>query len=245
MNIPYIIIATNNKHKQQEFQYALNLEILTPDDLGILEFDPIECGTTFEQNALIKAQTLYHILQTHVNIPSQYAILADDSGLCVEVLQGAPGIFSARYAHMQDGIIDDGNSSDASNREALKHALKQRGVWGSKAFFQCSIAYIIHNEREQKNIQNVVNGRCHGIVAIKEVGEHGFGYDSMFYRDFSQDEIDLLDFTLHVNNRARYLDSLQHSLATLPLEQKTAISHRGQAITSLLQTFATLDETLG
>lgn len=237
MNTPYIILATNNKHKKQEFRHALNAEILTPNDLGILDFDPIECGNTFEQNAMIKAEALYHILQTHANIPSHYIIIADDSGLCVEALQGEPGIFSARYAHMQNGNTECGNSSDENNREALKNALKQHGIWGSKAYFQCSIAYIIHDEAEQKNIQNVVSGQCHGIVAIKESGTHGFGYDSMFYRDFSQDEILSLDFTLPTEDKTTPLESLQHSLATLPLEEKTKISHRGQAIQSLLKAF--------
>ena len=67
---------------------------------------------------------------------------------------------------------------------------------------------------------------------------HGFGYDSMFYRDFSQDEFLTLDFTLptnNTNNKITILESLQHSLATLPLEEKTKISHRGQAIQSLLK----------
>lgn len=237
MNTPYIILATNNKHKKQEFRHALNAEILTPNDLGILDFDPIECGNTFEQNAMIKAEALYHILQTHANIPSHYIIIADDSGLCVEALQGEPGIFSARYAHMQNGNTECGNSSDENNREALKNALKQHGIWGSKAYFQCSIAYIIHDEAEQKNIQNVVSGQCHGIVAIKESGTHGFGYDSMFYRDFSQDEILSLDFTLPTEDKTTPLESLQHSLATLPLEEKTKISHRGQAIQSFLKAF--------
>ena len=237
MNTPYIILATNNKHKKQEFKHALNAEILTPNDLGILDFDPIECGNTFEQNAMIKAEALYHILQTHANIPSHYIIIADDSGLCVEALRGEPGIFSARYAHMQNGNTECGNSSDENNREALKNALKQHGIWGSKAYFQCSIAYIIHDEAKQKNIQNVVSGQCHGVVAIKESGTHGFGYDSMFYRDFSQDEILSLDFTLPTEDKTTPLESLQHSLATLSLEEKTKISHRGQAIHSLLKAF--------
>ena len=69
------------------------------------------------------------------------------------------------------------------------------------------------------------------------MGVHGFGYDSMFYRDFSQDEILSLDFTLPTDNKITALESLQHSLATLSLEQKIEISHRGQAIQSLLKAF--------
>lgn len=231
-----IILATNNKHKKREFQHALNIEILCPRDFGILDFDPLEDGTTFEENAIIKAQALYNILQTHNNIPPNYVIVADDSGLCVEILQGKPGIFSARYAHIQNGNIEHGNSKDADNREALKNSLKQHGVWGSKAFFQCSIACIIKSQNTPIK-QSVVSGRCDGIVAIKEVGEHGFGYDSMFYTDFSQDEISSLDFTLYADsqiNKIIILESLKHSIATLPLEQKANISHRGQAIKSLL-----------
>lgn len=232
MNIPVIILATNNAHKKQEFQHAFNTKILSPSDLGILDFDPLENGTTFDQNAAIKAQALYNILQTHSNIPQSYIIVADDSGLCVDVLQGKPGIFSARYAYMQKGDMQCNNASDKENRNALIFALKQHGVWGSKAFFQCSIAYII----KQPNVpmqQNVVSGKCDGVVAIKELGEHGFGYDSMFYKDFEAVNIENINFSLHSSIAEKSLQSLQHSLATLPLAKKAEISHRGQAIIKL------------
>lgn len=233
MSIPFIILATNNAHKKQEFQHAFNTKILSPNDLGILDFDPLENGATFEQNATIKAQALYNILQTHINIPQSYIIVADDSGLCVDVLWGKPGIFSARYAHMQHGNVGHGNSSDEANRNALKLALKERGVWGSRAFFQCSIACIIKQDDCTSIQQHVVSGKCHGIVAIKELGDHGFGYDSMFYRDFESVNIENINFSLHSSIAEKSLQSLQHSLATLPLEEKTKISHRGQAIAKL------------
>ncbi len=237
-----IILATNNIHKKQEIQHAFHTAVLSPKDLGILDFDPIESGETFEQNAMIKAQALHHILQTHANVPPHYVVIADDSGLCVEALHGAPGIFSARYAHMKQGNKQHGNASDKDNRNALIFALQQHGVWGSKAFFQCSIAYIIQHTQLQTNTQGIASGQCHGIVAIKELGRHGFGYDSMFYRDFNATQIACLDFSLHANDAMSNLDSLQHSLATLSLAQKTSISHRGQAIAKL-QTLLNIDNT--
>ena len=233
MNTPVIILATNNTHKKQEFQHAFDTKILCPNDLGILEFDPLENGTTFEQNATIKAQALYNILQTHSDIPTDYIIMADDSGLCVEVLQGKPGIFSARYAHIQQGNMQCGNASDKENRKALIYELKQHEVWGSKAFFQCSIAYIMKKSHNTLIKQNVVSGKCEGIVAIRELGENGFGYDSMFYRDFENTKTDNIDFSLHSGMAEKLLQSLKYSLATLSIAEKTKISHRGQAIIKL------------
>lgn len=231
MDIPIVILATNNSHKKQEFQQAFNRNIITPSDLGILDFDPLENGMTFDENSIIKAQALYNILQTHSNIPPHYIIIADDSGLCVDVLNGGPGIFSARYANIQNGNMQCSNSSDKENRDALISALKHHSVWGSKAFFQCSIAYIIKQSHNVPIQQNVVSERIYGIVAIKELGEYGFGYDSMFYMDF--DNTENIDFSLKSSILEDSLQSLQHSLATLPLAKKTQISHRGKAIRKL------------
>lgn len=231
MNAIPLILATNNIHKRQELTHTLgHANILIPNDLGILDFDPIEHGNTFEQNAMIKAEALHNILQTHADIPEHYIILADDSGLCVEALGGEPGIFSARYAHVRNGDTTQGNARDEQNREALIQALQERGVWGSPAFFQCSIAYIMQADSMQKD---VVNGHCHGVVAIKKVGANGFGYDCLFYRDWEGKQIQDIDFCLNSISMQGNLDSLQHSLATLSLEQKMAISHRGAAIHAL------------
>lgn len=232
MDTPHIILATNNAHKKKEFSHAFNTQILSPNDLNIVDFDPIETGETFEQNAMIKAEALYNILQTYANMPTSYIIVADDSGLCVDILGGKPGIFSARYAHLRQGYEEQGNASDSDNRHALIEALQEHGVWGSKAFFQCSIAYIVQQDMQEPHTQQgVVTGKCHGIVATKELGAHGFGYDSLFYKDFGDGQN--IDFSLQANEAQKKLDSLEHSIATLPLEQKMNISHRGQAILKL------------
>lgn len=237
MDIQIIILATNNKHKKREFQHSFNAKILSPSDFGILDFDPLENGKTFDENAIIKAQALYNILQTHSNTPEHYVILADDSGLCVEALGGEPSIFSARYANIQNGDMQCGNADDKDNREAVMLALKRRGVWGSRAFFQCSIAYIIKQSQNKPIQENVVNGKCEGIVAIKDMGEHGFGYDSMFYKDFEMAGIQDIDFSLDSSGAEKLLQSLQHSIATLPIEEKTKISHRGKAISKIQTIF--------
>lgn len=224
-----LILATNNIHKKIEFSHVFNECVICPNDLGILKFECIESGNTFEQNALIKAQTLYRILQTNVNIPQNYVVIADDSGLCVEALDGEPGIFSARYANIQNNILYNENSSDEDNRKSLIDKLKLNNLWGSKAFFKCSIAYIKYSQ--EKLIQNVVSGKCDGIVAIKELGSNGFGYDCMFYIDFSLDEMQNIDFTMQDSNKtSNYLKSLKHSFATLSLNKKSLISHRYKAI---------------
>ncbi|RDU64926.1 non-canonical purine NTP pyrophosphatase [Helicobacter didelphidarum] len=271
-----IILATNNTHKLKEFSNAFGKEIYTPQSLGIQDFNPTENGKTFEENALIKANALHVALKQQSQ--NNMIILADDSGLCVEALNGGPGVFSARFAHIINNNVTAGNSSDTENRQALKRELKKRGIWGSKAFFQCSIAYIIDYKQTEESIyqksflvkSGIASGICNGIVAIKELGSHGFGYDSMFYRDFEgtrkaelmkcnflleqessdiyqhssqdskikaskqQDFYDTHDITKKYSYSINHiLESLQYSLASIPLEEKMKISHRGKAIAEL------------
>lgn len=299
------ILATNNFHKIKEFADVFNAKILCPKDLGISDFEPLENGATFDENAMIKAQCLYEKIQNLHCLHTNYIIFADDSGLCVEAIDNMPGIFSARYAHICHNKMTQENASDSENRKALINTLMSRNLWGSYAFFQCSIAYIIclkdsivskdsllgHNIQYEKTsrgdyvISGIVHGRCEGIVAIKEQGNHGFGYDSMFYRDKEINNIsDTIDFTLqhaitsdmkstnsymesmtfssckhdfldictpqsdsisyqnrHIYNNKITLHSLTHSLATLPLEEKMKISHRGKAIDNLQTLLAQLN----
>lgn len=227
-NLP-IILATNNKNKKIEFSHILNTNTLSPSDFNIIDFNPIEHGNTFEENAIIKAKAFYNILKTNKDMPREYIIVADDSGLCVDSINDEPGIFSARYANICNNIVCDSNSNDEDNRKSLIQKLKSNNLWGSKAFFKCSIAYIKYSQ--EKLIQNVVSGKCDGIVAIKELGSNGFGYDCMFYIDFSLDEMQNIDFTMQDSNKtSNYLKSLKHSFATLSLNKKSLISHRYKAI---------------
>lgn len=233
-----IILATNNTHKLREFSEILGLKVLRPSDFG-LTFSALENGSDFESNAMIKAKGLLDSIKLCHATPlesklSKIIILADDSGLCVDSLNGMPGIYSARFANFLKGKESQENSSDKENKEALKAALREKGLWGSKAKFVCAIAYIVV---ESFVIQKsgAATGECEGIIALKESGEGGFGYDSMFYIDNIESKIDF-----DIKNIA-FMGTLTHSLANIDAKEKNKISHRYKALTTLKQTLRNLD----
>jgi XTP/dITP diphosphohydrolase len=159
-----IVLATANTHKVIEFQRILNellpdLELVAASQFpGVPEIE--ETGSTFAENALIKARAINEFS----NLPA----LADDSGLVVEALNGAPGIFSARYA----GI----NADDKANVMKLLNEIKGLDQSLLSAKFECSIALV----DKSQDLELVVDGQMPGQV-IKEVrGENGFGYDPIF-----------------------------------------------------------------
>jgi len=159
-----IVLATANTHKVIEFQRILNellpdLELVAASQFpGVPEIE--ETGSTFAENALIKARAINEF----TNLPA----LADDSGLVVEALNGAPGIFSARYA----GI----NADDKANVMKLLNEIKGLDQSLLSAKFECSIALV----DKSQELELVVDGQMPGQV-IKEVrGENGFGYDPIF-----------------------------------------------------------------
>ncbi len=159
-----IVLATANTHKVIEFQRILNelvsdLELVPASDfLGVPEV--AETGATFAENALIKARA--------INDFTKLPALADDSGLVVDALNGAPGIFSARYAGL--------TATDAENVEKLLIEIKDISPDLLFARFECAIALV----DSQQNLELVVEGQMPGQV-IKEVrGENGFGYDPVF-----------------------------------------------------------------
>jgi XTP/dITP diphosphohydrolase len=159
-----IVLATANTHKVIEFQRILNelvsdLELVPASDfLGVPEV--AETGATFAENALIKARA--------INDFTKLPALADDSGLVVDALNGAPGIFSARYAGL--------TATDAENVEKLLIEIKDISPDLLFARFECAIALV----DSKQNLELVVEGQMLGLV-IKEVrGENGFGYDPVF-----------------------------------------------------------------
>ena len=159
-----IVLATANTHKVIEFQRILNellpdLELVAASQFpGVPEVE--ETGSSFAENALIKARAINEF----TNLPA----LADDSGLVVEALNGAPGIFSARYAGLP--------ANDKANVVKLLNEIKEldKSLLGAK--FECAIALVDKSE----DLELVVDGQMPGQV-IKEVrGENGFGYDPIF-----------------------------------------------------------------
>lgn len=160
-----IIVATKNAHKIKELSEMLALpeiELVSLRDMGFTS-EIEENGSTFEENALIKARTVCDLY----GLPA----LADDSGLCVDALDGAPGIYSARYAS-----TDGQNSDDAANVRKLLAALD--GVPDEKrtARFVCAIALALPNGTDR-----TVTGSCEGSITREVFGEGGFGYDPVFY----------------------------------------------------------------
>lgn len=155
-----LAIATNNQHKLQEIRAILGdsfEELLSLKDLGI-DVDVEETGTTLEENALIKARAILAL--------SGIATLADDTGLMVNALNGAPGVYSARYAGEEH--------NDAKNRALLLKNLD--GVKDRSAHFATVIALCYPGGKTL-----TASGRVNGEILLSERGTEGFGYDSLFF----------------------------------------------------------------
>ena len=159
-----IVLASNNKHKIKEVIEILdNVEILTLDDIGYYE-EIEETGTTFLENALIKASTISEYLKFK---GLDYDVLADDSGNCCPALNDAPGIYSARYSG------EHGNNK--ANRDKLINDLKGKD---KTTCFTCTIVlYHIDGTYEYRE------GRTYGKIIDKEIGDTSFGYDCIFLSD--------------------------------------------------------------
>lgn len=163
MKVETLVVATGNKHKLQEIQAIFkDVRVVSAREAGYLG-DPEETGATFEENAVIKARSAAEAL----NLPA----LADDSGLCVAALGGAPGIYSARYA--------GGHGDDKKNREKLLAELGDEK--NRAAYFRSAAALCFPQSMGGKTV--TATGDTHGRILTREEGENGFGYDCLFYSD--------------------------------------------------------------
>ena len=157
-----LVLATANKNKVYEYDRLLksalgdDFEVKSLKDIGYTD-EIIEDGKTFEENAFIKARTVASL---------GYIGIADDSGLCVDALNGAPGIYSARYS---GGDYDDNNSKLISELQNVQ-------VENRTAQFVCSIACVFPDGRNF-----CVRGECPGTILEEITGENGFGYDPLFF----------------------------------------------------------------
>lgn len=152
-----IVVASGNKGKLKEIQDLLpDFNVVSYKELGFTE-EIEETGSTFYENALIKAKTVSMAL----NLPA----LADDSGLCVDVLGGAPGVMSARYSE---------TGKDKDNNEKLLKVMQ--GETNRKAKFVCCMVYYTPNGEII-----TASGETYGLIMDKTEGENGFGYDVLFY----------------------------------------------------------------
>ena len=160
-----LVLATKNSGKVVEFRRLLeelgarNLDVFGLDafpEIGDIE----ETGTTFEENSLLKARTICNL----TGLPA----LADDSGICVDALGGAPGLYSARYS----------GQGDAANNAKLLDALKEVPDADRTAYFICVAAFV-----RPDGFEHIEEGRFHGKIAYEVVGSGGFGYDPLFVPD--------------------------------------------------------------
>lgn len=158
-----ILLATSNKHKVVELKEILKeFEIYAFDEI-LTVFEIEENGNSFKENALIKARAVFNALNE--NQKNEFIVLSDDSGICVDVLGGKPGIYSARFS---------GKGDDKSNRDELVKQMGALGFKTSKAHYVAAIA-LVSLEGEW-----TVHGTMRGHVINTERGENGFGYDSLF-----------------------------------------------------------------
>ena len=193
-----IVLATNNAHKASEIAHALDFpgwEFKTLRELNI-DSDPVEDADTFLGNARIKA------LAAHA-ASGGMAALADDSGLVVDALGGAPGVYSARYAATdptQDADDDANNAKLLASLEGVPDAERT-------ARFVCTLVLI-----DEDGTETVAEGAVEGRIGHELQGDGGFGYDPLFWPDVFEGTC---------------------TLAEVPQERKNQVSHRGNALRAL------------
>ncbi|MGO9412381.1 MAG: RdgB/HAM1 family non-canonical purine NTP pyrophosphatase [Spirochaetia bacterium] len=156
-----LVLASNNDHKHAEFRRLFpDVTVLSPRDVGVT-FDFEETGNTFFDNARGKALALFR--------RAGRAVIADDSGLCVQALGGAPGIMSNRYGAAADGTVLETGKRNAFLLEKLA------GIADRRAFFVCCLV-LVQDEERFTSVQETV----HGVITEEPRGRNGFGYDPLF-----------------------------------------------------------------
>lgn len=191
------ILASNNKKKLAEMQRILSplgINVVTAKMLGKTLTEVEEDGETFEENAKIKAENACR----EMNMPA----IADDSGLCVDYLGGAPGIYSARFSG------EHGN--DRKNNDLLLEKLEGVPMEKRTAYYVCAICCIFPDGREI-----TVRGECHGYIGFECDGNEGFGYDPLFIingRAFGRYTAEEKDKISHRGNALRKLTEELESL---------------------------------
>ena len=200
-----LVIATGNKGKLKEIQHVLSdldIEIVPQSEFNVPECPEPHC--TFIENALAKARHA----SKHTGLPA----LADDSGLCVDALLGAPGVLSARYAgkNPPNSLL----TQDERNNDKL--LLEMNNIANRHAHFYC-VMVLVRHEHDPEPI--IAEGSWQGVILREYRGADGFGYDPLF-----------LD------------DKTGKTVAELPLEIKSRISHRGHAMAKLLQKLERLND---
>lgn len=192
-----LIIATNNKGKIREFNALLEpIQCIPQSELGISDAE--ETGLTFIENALLKARHA----SRHTGMPA----LADDSGLVVPALNGAPGIYSARYAGEP--------SNNINNIHLLLHNMSHLADEQRQAYFYCALALVL---QEKDPTPIITTGIFHGLITHEPIGDQGFGYDPVFFVQEYQCTAAQLSATIKntISHRAQALNQLHAFLPKL------------------------------
>jgi XTP/dITP diphosphohydrolase len=181
-----LVLASSNKGKVREFTQMCKRQITPFSDI-IEPFEIIEDGTTFAQNALIKARTIYD------RLGEDYLVISDDSGISVPLLGSEPGIYSARYAGQ--------DATDKDNLNKLIANIRSKGVKTTTAYYTAAIAIA------SKYGEYVVHGWMHGDVIDESRGDKGFGYDPIFIPSGYTQTLGELNDTIKANisHRAKAL----------------------------------------
>ncbi len=199
MNRVLAVIATGNRHKLEEISAMLSdfdIEVCSMKDMGLEGLEIEETGSTFEENAIIKASTV-------AERTGKMAI-ADDSGLEVDALDGEPGIYSARYAGP--------DATDAANNAKLLDELKDVPLENRQARFVCALAAVFPDGRKI-----VVRGIVEGYIDFEEKGSHGFGYDPLFLIPAYQQTFGELGPVIKnsMSHRGRAIELMKEEMATI------------------------------
>ncbi|MBO5737912.1 RdgB/HAM1 family non-canonical purine NTP pyrophosphatase [bacterium] len=186
-----IVLATSNSHKVKEINLlveGLDIEFVLPPD----DFDPVEDGKTFEENSLIKAREAWKL--------SRNWVLADDSGLCIDSLNGAPGIHSARYADTPQARID-------------RVLTEMKSLKNRTARFKCAMTLI----NPDGEVAFSYLGVCEGSIITEQRGVNGFGYDPIFLVDgLNQTMAEVSEEMKNkISHRGKALKKVLEYLATL------------------------------
>ncbi|MDB5998243.1 MAG: putative deoxyribonucleotide triphosphate pyrophosphatase [Pseudomonas sp.] len=197
INFTQLVLASHNAGKLKELQAMLGGSVQLRSIGEFSTIEPEETGLSFVENAILKARSAARI--------SGLPALADDSGLAVDFLGGAPGIYSARYADGQ---------GDAANNAKLLDALKDVPEAERGAQFVCVLALVRHADDP---LPILCEGLWHGRILTQASGEHGFGYDPLFWvpsRDCSSAELSPSEKNL-ISHRARAMDLLRQRLGLI------------------------------
>lgn len=194
-----LIVSSDNSHKIGEIKKILKdlpITVLSKTEAGCGDIEVIEDGDTLEENAIKKAVEI----ATRVNA----IVIADDTGLFVDKLNGEPGIYSARYSGE--------NATDRSNREKLLRELEGVTLEERTAKFKTIIAIVL----EDKSVK-LASGECSGKIGYEEKGENGFGYDSLFIVDgYGKTFAELGEEIKNtISHRANALKNLKEELKSL------------------------------